>query len=213
MRDAVLGEGFQIDESALLGYPTGRKIEVVKTVIGARARIRSNTVVYTNVVIGDDLETGHNVVIREENVIGDGFCIWNSSTVDYGCRIGSGVRIHNNVYVAQYTVIEDDVFLAPGVIIANDPHPICTKCMRGPTIERGARIGVNATLLPGITVGEYSLVGAGSVVTVDVSPHTVVYGVPARPAKAIDELECPLNLVDRPYLEGRDVRTRERRAM
>jgi acetyltransferase-like isoleucine patch superfamily enzyme len=212
VRNAVVGKGTQIDERVLLGYPTGRKIKVVKTVIGARARIRSNTVIYTNVVIGDDLETGHNVVIREENVIGDGFCIWNNSTVDYGCKIGNDVRIHNNVYVAQYTVIEDDVFLAPGVITANDPHPICTKCMRGPTIKRGARIGVNVTLLPGITVGEYSLVGAGSVVTVDVPPHTVAYGVPARPAKAIDELECPLNLVDRPYLGGRDVRTRERKA-
>jgi acetyltransferase-like isoleucine patch superfamily enzyme len=206
VRNAVVGGGSQIDESVLLGYPTGRKIEVLKTVIGDRARIRSNTVIYTNVVIGDDLETGHNV-------IGDSFRVWNNSAVDYGCRIGNGVRIHNNVYVAQYTVIEDDVFLAPGVIIANDPHPICTKCMRGPTIKRGARIGVNATLLPGITVGDYSLVGAGSVVTVDVPPHTVVYGVPARPAKAIDELECPLNLVDRPYLQGRDVQTRERKAM
>ncbi len=213
MRNAVVGEGSQIDESVLLGYPTGRKIEVVKTVIGDRARIRSNTVIYTNVVIGDDLETGHNVVIREENVIGNSFRVWNNSAVDYGCKIGNGVRIHNNVYVAQYTVIEDDVFLAPGVIIANDPHPICAKCMRGPTIKKGARIGVNATLLPGIIVGEYSLVGAGSVVTVDVPSHTVVYGVPARPVKAIDELECPLNLVDRPYLEGRDVRTRERKAM
>lgn len=209
----MVGEGSQIDENVLLGYPTGRKIEVVKTVIGARARIRSNTVIYTNVIIGDDLETGHNVIIREENIIGDSFCVWNNSTVDYGCKIGNGVRIHNNVYVAQYTVIEDDVFLAPGVIIANDPHPICTKCMRGPTIKRGSRIGVNATLLPRITVGEYCLVGAGSVVTVDVPPHSVVYGVPARPIKTIDELECPLNLVDRPYLEGRDVRTRERKAM
>ena len=141
MRNAVVGEGSQIDESVLLGYPTGREIEIVKTVIGDRARIRSNTVIYTNVVIGDDLETGHNVVIREENVIGDSFCIWNNSTVDYGCKIGNGVRIHNNVYVAQYTVVEEDVFLAPGVIIANDPHPICTKCMRGPTIKRGARVG------------------------------------------------------------------------
>ena len=213
MRNAIVGEGSQIDESVLLGYPTGRKIEVVKTVIGDRARIRSNTVIYTNVVIGDDLETGHNVVIREENVIGNSFRVWNNSAVDYGCKIGNGVRIHNNVYVAQYTMIEDDVFLAPGVIIANDPHPICTKCMRGPTIKRGARVGVNATLLPTITVGEYSLVGAGSVVTVDVPPHTVVYGVPARPVKAIDALECPLNLVDRPYLEGRDVWTRERKAI
>ena len=206
-----LGQRAIIDAGAILGYSPSRGQEYQLT-IGPDARIRSGTVIYGASWIGSGLETGHNVVIREENVIGDSFCVWNNSAVDYGCRIGNGVRIHNNVYVAQYTVIEDDVFLAPGVIIANDPHPICTKCMRGPTINRGARIGVNATLLPGITVGEYSLVGAGSVVTVDVSPHTVVYGVAARPAKAIDELERPLNLVDRPYLQGRDVRTRERKA-
>jgi len=210
MRDAIIGEGAVIDDSALLGYRTGRRVQVVQTVIGARARIRSNTVIYTNVQIGEDLETGHGVVVREENVIGDHFNIWNNSVIDYGCHIGHGVKIHNNVYVAQFTVIEDDVFIAPGASFANDPHPLCTACMEGPTIRRGARIGVNATLLPGVVIGENALVGAGAVVTKDVPPRAVVVGNPARIRCTVDELECARGQVRRPYEEGQDVVTRRR---
>lgn len=206
-----LGSGNQIDEGVLLGYRTGRKIEASPTIIGLAARIRSGTVVYTNVQIGDHLETGHNVVIREENRLGDHVSIWNNTTIDYGCVIGNNVKIHANVYVAQFTTIEDDVFIAPGVTMANDPHPICTLCMKGPTIHRGARIGVNVTLLPLITIGEGALIGAGSVVTHDIPPGTVAFGAPARVIKTTDELECPLGIVDKPYRNGADVYTRRRR--
>jgi len=117
------------------------------------------------------------------------------------------VKIHCNVYVAQFTTIEDDVFLAPGVTIANDPHPICSKCMQGPTIRRGARIGVNVTLLPLITIGENALVGAGSVVTADVPAGMLVAGNPARVIGPVDSLECPFGIVI-PYENGIDVRRR-----
>jgi UDP-3-O-[3-hydroxymyristoyl] glucosamine N-acyltransferase len=205
-----LGEGAELDQGVILGYRPGRRIKLDDLIIGRDARIRSHTVIYSNVMIGDYLETGHNVVIREENQIGDHLSIWNNSTIDYGCTIGNRVRIHNGVYVAQYTTIEDDVFLAPGVMIANDPHPICTKCMEGPTIRRGARIGIHATVLARIDVGEYALVGAGSVVTRDVPARTLVYGCPARVICSVDDLECPLDLVEHPYLQGLDVHTRER---
>jgi acetyltransferase-like isoleucine patch superfamily enzyme len=203
-----LGPGAKLDQGVMLGYPTGRPIEPGDVVIGRGARIRSNTVIYCNVIIGDGLETGHNVTIREENRIGDNLRIWNNSTIDYGCSLGHNVRIHNNVYVAQNTIIEDDVFLAPGAMIANDMHPICTECMQGPTIRRGARIGVNVTLLPRITIGEYAVVGAGSVVTRDVPPRTLVYGNPARVMRPVDDLECPLHLVEHPYVRGLDVSCR-----
>jgi len=72
--------------------------------------------------------------------------------------------------------------------------------MKGPTIKKGARIGVNATLLPGITVGEDSLVGAGAVVTRDVPPRSVVVGNPARVTKTIDELECKAGVKEKPYM-------------
>lgn len=206
--NVVLGDDAVVDDGVLLGYRSGREIQVRDTMIGKHARVRSGTVIYSNVTIGDHLETGHNVVIREENNIGHHFNIWNNSAIDYGCAIGDRVRIHNNVYVAQYTVIEDDVFLAPGVMIANDPHPICTLCMEGPTIRKGARIGVNVTLMPRVEIGEYALVGAGSVVLRDVPPRAVVVGNPAKVIGTVGDLECPLGIVEKPYVNGLDVRAR-----
>ncbi len=202
-----LGRDCQVDPTAILGYPTGRRIELRPVRIGEGARIRSGTAVYAAVEIGARFETGHNVVVREETRIGDDCAVWNSSTIDYGCVLGHRVKIHCQVYVAQYTTIEDDVFLAPGVIIANDPHPVCTKCMQGPTIRAGARIGVNVTLLPHIVVGENALVGAGSVVAQDVPARAVVVGNPARVAGEVDALECPFGIV-KPYVDGLDVRRR-----
>jgi acetyltransferase-like isoleucine patch superfamily enzyme len=196
-----------IDPDVILGYPPGRPGTYGPARIGRNARIRSGSVVYGGVDIGDDFETGHHTIVREENRIGDGCSLWNNSTVDYGCVIGHRVRIHCNVYIAQFTTIEDDVFLAPGVTIANDPHPICSKCMQGPTIRRGARIGVNVTLLPHIVIGENALVGAGSVVTIDVPPGMLAVGCPARIIGTVDSLECPFDLV-KPYDHTVDVRRR-----
>lgn len=200
--DVRLGHGHLIDPGVLLGYIPGRKISDYTLVIGPGARIRSGSVIHAGTSIGARLETGHNVVIREDSVIGNDFHIWNNSVVDYGCTIGCGVKVHCNVYIAQFTVIEDGVFLAPGVSVANDPHPGCPfskECMKGPVIKRGAQIGVNATLLPFITIGERALIGAGSVVTKDLPPQTVAYGNPARVVGQIDELMCTRGHVEKPY--------------
>jgi len=204
-RYVSISENYYADENTVVGYTPGRKIEDLTTVLGDGFHLRTGTVIYAGSKIGRNLQTGHNVVIREQNVIGDDLSIWNNSVIDYGCTIGNRVRIHNNIYVAQYTTIEDDVFLAPGVTIANDPHPICTLCMKGPTIKKGARIGINVSLMSHITVGEFSLVGAGSTVLKDVPPKTVVAGNPARIIIKIDDLSCPFDLVKHPYLDGYDV--------
>lgn len=204
----LLSGGSELDPDVLLGYLPGRAIEDRTLRIGKAARIRSGTVIYAGSSIGSGLQTGHHVVIREENIIGNGLSIWNGSTIDYGCEIGDSVRIHCNVYVAQYTTLEDGVFLAPGVTIANDPHPVCALCMRGPTIKRRARIGINATVLSHITIGENALIGAGSVVTRDIPDNVVAYGNPARPHGTVDDLTCQFDLVDRPYVDGLDVRER-----
>jgi len=205
----ILAEGHVLDPGVNLGYRTGRKISDITLTIGADARIRSGTVIYAGSTIGVGLQTGHNVIIREENYIGDQLNIWNNSTIDYGCEIGDNVKIHCNVYVAQFTILEDEVFLAPGVTIANDPHPLCGLCMQGPTIKRSARIGVNVTLLSHITIGEGALIGAGSVVTHDIPNYCLAYGNPARPIKHVDELACPFEFVERPYVAGMDVKARQ----
>lgn len=207
--EIVLGDRCEVDPNVVLGFLTGRHIDDLTLSIGPGARIRCGTVIYAGSTIGAGLQTGHNVVIREENVVGDNLNIWNSSTIDYGCTIGNDVKIHCNVYVAQFTTLEDDVFLAPGVTIANDPHPLCGLCMRGPTIKRGARIGVNVTLLSHITIGEGAFIGAGSVVTRDIPARTLAYGNPARPVRLVDDLSCPFELVERPYVQGLDVRAQQ----
>ncbi|MDP6669494.1 MAG: DapH/DapD/GlmU-related protein [Candidatus Krumholzibacteria bacterium] len=197
-----LGENCELDSTVLLGYRTGRKNVVLESSIGDESCIRSGSVLYQGITVGRGLQTGHNVVIREENQIGDHFQIWNNTVIDYGCKIGSGVKIHANCYVAQFTEIGNGVFMAPGVTIANDPHPGCpqsAECMKGPVIEDSVQIGVNVTILPMVKIGARSLVGSGAVVTRDVPPDSVVFGNPARVRGSVYDLDCPVNLRDRPY--------------
>ncbi len=196
-----LGEGAFIDEGVILGYPSKRGDEQL-LIIGPHACIRSGTVIYGGTSIGSDLETGHNVIIREQNSIGNNLRIWANSIIDYGCNIGHNVKIHSNVYIPQFTMIEDDVFIGPGVCLANDIHPGCPKaldCMAGPTLKKGAQIGVNSCILPRVTIGEYSIIGSGSVVTTDIPPGSVAYGNPARVCNQIENMVCTSGLMDRPY--------------
>lgn len=198
----TVGKGSVVDVGVILGYPAARGKNTDLVNIGDNARLRSGTVIYGGVTAGRNLQTGHNVVIREENQIGDDFSIWNNSVVDYGCKIGSGVKIHCNCYVAQFTVIEDSAFMAPGTTIANDIHPGCdlsSKCMRGPHIGRGVQIGVNVTILPFVKIGEGSLIGGGSVVTKDIPPYSLAYGNPARVVGDVRDLKCETGLTDKPY--------------
>jgi len=197
-----MGDGSVVDVGAIIGYPAARGKDVGLIEIGENARIRSGTVIYGGVKIGRNLQTGHNVVIREENEIGDDFAIWNNTVIDYGCRIGVNVKIHCNCYIAQFTIVEDNAFMAPGVTIANDLHPGCefsSKCMRGPHIGKGAQIGVNVTILPFVKIGESCLIGGGSVVSKDIPPFSLAYGNPARVVRDVRELECTKGLTDRPY--------------
>jgi acetyltransferase-like isoleucine patch superfamily enzyme len=200
--NVIIGANARVDEGVLLGYITGRKIKDYTLRIGDDATIRSGTVIYGGTTIGNRLATGHNVTIREENEIGDNFQVWNCTTIDYGCKIGNNVKIHCNCYIAQFTVIEDNAFMAPGVTIANDIHPGClhsAECMRGPYIEEGVEIGVNVTILPFVRIGAHSLIGSGAVVVKDVPPESVVVGNPGRVICSIHDLKCQSGLTDKPY--------------
>lgn len=196
-----IGERAVVDENVVLGYLPVRGGHILLT-IGEGARIRHGTIIYGGTRIGDNLETGHYAIIREENEIGNNFRIWNHSVIDYGCRIGDNVKIHNKVYVSQYTTIEDEVSIAPGTTLANDIHPGCPyaeDCMRGPYIKKGAQLGVNVTVLPRVVIGEYAVIGAGSIVTKDVPDGKVVYGNPAQVKNDIENLTCTTGLIDKPY--------------
>lgn len=180
----------ETDPGVVVGYPESYAGPSPLR-LGARARLRTGTVLYHGSRIGTDFETGHGVVVRESCDIGDQVSIWSNTVVDYGCRIGDRVKIHANCYVAQYTEIEDGAFLAPGVSIANDLYPgsdESARVMSGPHIETGAQIGVNVTILPYVRIGAGTIVGSGAVVTRDLPPGVVAYGNPARPHRAVHDL-------------------------
>ena len=178
------------DLDVRIGYPVTRT-DVEPLALGPGARLRSGTVLYDGTTIGRCLQTGHGVVIREACTIGDDVSVWSNSVIDYGCRIGNRVKIHCNCYVAQYTELEDDVFLAPGVTIANDLYPgdhRSAQLMAGPKIGAGAQIGVNVTILPFVRIGAGALIGAGSVVTRDIPAGVVAFGNPAVARRMVAEL-------------------------
>ena len=95
------------------------------------------------------------------------------------------------------------IYIAPGVMIANDYHPGCpesSECMQGPVLKRGCRIGVNTTILPYVTIGEGTLVGSGSVVTKDLPPGVLAYGNPAIVHAELGDLRCKTGRREAPYL-------------
>jgi len=210
------GDGVAIDDGVILGYAGGGRASQ-GLVIGAGSRLRTGTVLYAGSAFGCRFETGHNVVVREDNVVGDDVSIWSNAFVDYGCAIGDRVKIHVGCYVAQFSCIGDGAFLAPGVVFANDLFPgdaVSADAMRGPTIGMGVQIGVNVTIVPYVSIGAGSIVGAGSVVTKDIPEGMLAYGCPARVVGPVSDIDIASRVRlragrspetnDRPPLRGVD---------
>jgi acetyltransferase-like isoleucine patch superfamily enzyme len=188
----ILGEHSVVQDMVLLGLPPfGSQLGELETRIGRCAIIRSHTVIYAGNDIGARFQTGHGVMIRELNRIGEEVSIGTHSVVEHHVHIGDRVRIHSNAFIPEYSIIEDDAWIGPNVVLTNALYPLSTSAkstLKGPHLLQGAKIGGNVTLLPGVVIGRNALVGAGSVVTRDVPDDKVVVGNPARVIRDISEL-------------------------
>jgi UDP-2-acetamido-3-amino-2,3-dideoxy-glucuronate N-acetyltransferase len=146
--------------------------------IGAGTKIWHFSHIMSDSIIGENCNIGQNVVISPQ------------------VRIGNNVKIQNNVSVYTGVVCENDVFLGPSMVFTNVVNPrsaVSRKNEYKPTlVKKGATIGANATILCGITIGEYAFIGAGAVVTKDIKAYALVMGNPARQTGWMSEKGCKL---------------------
>ena len=173
--EVIIGADHQIDDSVVIGGESKGKVT-----IGDNALIRSGSIVYSDVTIGNNLITGHRVLIREHTRIGDNVVVGTNVVIEGNCQVGNNVVLQTGTCLSAFTVVEDNVLIGPGVVVINDKYMVAGAKPASQTIQKGARIGANSTLLPGIVVGEDAIVGSGSVVTKDVPPKKTVWGNPAR---------------------------------
>lgn len=200
--DVAIGHGVVIKEGTIVGNrvtigdlsvlgktPSANKKKAVKPTaelpvltIGEGAKIGSGCVIYRGVTLGVDVLVGDLAGIREQVEVGESSIIGRNVAIEPHTVIGSFVTIQTSSYITSNMIIEDGVFIGPCCSTSNDkymgrgdyPH-------LGPVIRKGARIGNNATLLPGITIGEGAMIGAGAVITRDVPPYVTYVGNPGKP--------------------------------
>jgi len=188
-----IGNNVFIGAYSIIGEP---KLEFYKdinhifkqTSIGDNSIIRSHSIIYEDVNIGSDFQSGHHVTIREKTKIGDNCSVGTLSDLQGELSIGNFVRLHSNVHIGQFTIIEDYVWIYPYVVTTNDPYPPMGN-LEGCRICKYAQIATGAIILPGKTIGENALVGAGAVVTKDVPSESISTGVPAKVVSSVRDVK------------------------
>jgi UDP-2-acetamido-3-amino-2,3-dideoxy-glucuronate N-acetyltransferase len=161
------------------------------TAVHKTATVHPTAEVSQHAVIGPGTKIWHQAQVREGAKIGANCIIGKGAYIDFGVSIGTNSKLQNGVFVYHGATVEEGVFLGPGVILTNDRSPRAINAdgtqkddsdwQVTPTrVMRGASIGARAVILPGVTIGEYAMVGAGAVVTRHVPAYGLVYGNPAR---------------------------------
>jgi acetyltransferase-like isoleucine patch superfamily enzyme len=193
----VLGEDCVVQDGAVLGKPprlsrhsSAPRDAPPPLLIGAGSAVCCGAVVLAGARIGEDVIIGDQAFVRERAVVGEGTVIGRGSAVDNDVTIGRRVRVQTLCYLTAFSLVEDDVFVGPGVNTTNDDTMArhdAEYALRGATLRRACRIGGSVVLCPGVEVGEEAFVAAGAVVTRDVPPRGVVMGVPGRVAREVGD--------------------------
>jgi acetyltransferase-like isoleucine patch superfamily enzyme len=188
--DVMVGDHAVVGKQPTLGSrSTASREELPPLAAGVGTAVLAGAVVFAGTRLGERVIVGDQACVRERCEVGDDVVIGRGAFVENDVTIGDRAKVQANAYVTAYSTLEEDVFLAPGVLTTNDNFMGRTEkrhaLRKGPTIRRGARIGGGAVILPGVEIGEDAFVGAGAVVLRDVPPRVVVVGNPARQIREV----------------------------
>ncbi|MCH7562415.1 MAG: N-acetyltransferase [Gemmatimonadetes bacterium] len=201
-----MGENTLVAEGVIIGHPAKDSMLEARDFTSSRGAqvgrgciLRAGTIIYEDAVLGDDVQTAHHVVVREGARVGDGCVLGNNTVVREGAELGRNVRVMESVVISEGALLENDIFIGPGVqftagrfmtgamqaagkMSAEEASSEEGRYWNGAsvTVEEGARIGANAVILAGVRLGRGCIVAAGSVVSNDVPAGGVVMGNPGR---------------------------------
>jgi acetyltransferase-like isoleucine patch superfamily enzyme len=211
---AVIGAGCTIGSGSVVhsGTRLGERVLVEDgVVLGKRPRLRPGSsaegtvgdlevaddaticcgaVVYAGASVGRRAIVGDQSQVRERGVLGERSVLGRGSTIDFDTVVGARVSIQTLVYVTAGTIVEDDVFIGPGVIMTNDDTMArhgSELPLRGATLRRACRVGGGVVLTPGVVIGEEAFIAAGAVVVREVPARAVVMGVPGRVVRQVGD--------------------------
>lgn len=189
----TIGEGSFIGSNCIIGeywmdFCLDRQHHEHPLTIGKKALIRSGSIIYAGSTIGDNFQTGHQVTIREKAVIGNNVSIGTLSDIQGNCKIGNYVRLHSNVHIGQLSEIDDFVWIFPYVVLTNDPTPPSENFV-GVHVHSFAIVATGSVIMPGLDIGQDSLIGAGAIVTKSVEPYAVAVGNPAKPISDVRKVK------------------------
>jgi acetyltransferase-like isoleucine patch superfamily enzyme len=193
-----IGDGCTVEDHAVLGKrprlapSSGAHGDVGALELGAGVTVCAGAVVFAGTSVGEGTILGDQSFVRERTRIGPRSVIGRGSAVDNDVRVGARVRIQTDVYLTAFSVVEDDVFVGPGVITTNDDTMArhgAGMPLRGALLRRACRVGGGAVMTPGVEIGEEAFVASGAVISRDVPPRAVVMGVPARAVREVPDLE------------------------
>jgi UDP-2-acetamido-3-amino-2,3-dideoxy-glucuronate N-acetyltransferase len=190
----ILREDCTIEDHVVLGKRprlaprSGAQGDVGPLELGAGVTVCAGAIVFAGARVGEGTILGDQSFVRERASIGAGSVIGRGSVVDNDVSVGARVRVQTNVYLAAFSVVEDDVFIGPGVTTTNDDtmsRHARGMPLRGVVLKRACRVGGGVVLTPGVEIGEEAFIASGAVVTHDVRPRAVVMGVPARVVREV----------------------------
>ena len=196
----VLGEGVKVLEGAVVGKQptlsprsTARREPLPPARLGDGTIVSTGAIVFAGATIGARVILGDQSCVRERVEIGDDVVLGRGSLVENDTTIGAMTKIQAEAYITAYSTVEEQVFIAPCVVMTNDNWMGRTEQrfgnVKGPTIRRGARVGGGVVICPALEIGAEAFIGAGAVVTKDVPPRALMVGNPARHIRDVADEE------------------------